>query len=414
MMSDNSDSQHLANSQYLFISNVSQKNNSDYVGDFAGFAIAYNDLENFETLDCQDLILDYLSNYYIPSFEQFSAGELLKDTGLMPPGVKYVGRNFVVYERPPTFKNIFYIPDRVHSSMSTGESVYRIPIPWQLYIATFNNEYYLDSVRMYFMKSSLTNIEQELYLAPMPNFYTNSELCRPFFGNMEEVERYTKDVPGIISSSYDWIWNNGTNHDLTEAMLHIVLQRPNHEDHQNTIMKHSDLAIYNKLFHNSSCTSRYMSTLQVDYIFKHWEAHSLLEVCSFDWPNISEDRFFPAATYTNSSICAYVMSQNRFMDWVGEFSQNCYPDEEEQYIFNLIENSQDDEIVSEYCFWLVDNNKIYLPQLASPLWDSPHTFNSVFSYICSYIKRVYPIKSPDVLDDINVIRDYVGQYYSES
>ena len=32
------------------------------------------------------------------------------ETGILPPGVKFIGSNYLVFEKPPTFKNIFYVP----------------------------------------------------------------------------------------------------------------------------------------------------------------------------------------------------------------------------------------------------------------------------------------------------------------
>ena len=35
---------------------------------------------------------------------------------------------------------------------------------------------------------------------------------------MEDIEKYPKDLSGIIASAYDWIWNSGFNFDITESI----------------------------------------------------------------------------------------------------------------------------------------------------------------------------------------------------
>ena len=62
-------------------------------------------------------------------------------------------------------------------------------------------------------------------MPPIPNFFTNGLLCRPMFDKMNDVDGYSKDLSGVIASAYDWIWNTGFNHDLTENFYHVIKQK---------------------------------------------------------------------------------------------------------------------------------------------------------------------------------------------
>ena len=82
---------------------------------------------------------EYVDSHYSRGYINNSPVE--QDTGLLPPGVKAIFPNIVVFERPPAYQNVFYIPDTVHQNMLDTQQVYRIPLPWQLYIAVYNTDY---------------------------------------------------------------------------------------------------------------------------------------------------------------------------------------------------------------------------------------------------------------------------------
>jgi hypothetical protein len=167
----------------------------------------------------------------------------------MPPGVRAIFPGVVIFERPPTMKLVQHVnntvsqlqtdPDDLHYDEDSdsyyddeGNQVeyenyvqnqvkdYYIPIPWQLYIATYSNlpssKYYVNSVRMFFMNSSLHSPNVELYAPYIPNFYVNGLLCNPMLDSFDDINRYPKNVSGVIASAYDWVWNTGFNDDLNE------------------------------------------------------------------------------------------------------------------------------------------------------------------------------------------------------
>ena len=287
------------------------------------------------------------------------------ETGILPPGVKIIGTNYLVFEKPPTFKNIFYVPaskSDVPDDCEALEQVYRIPIPWQLYFVKFNPNMYTYEVRMFFMKSSLSSTDQELFLAPIPNFYTDGLLCSPTMSNMEDVDRYPKNHTGIIQSAYDWVWNSGTNHDLTEACLHLSMQLPQSQ----TVLKDIPEHVYQLNFPtNSMSMNRYSASPgQIKLMLSVWEKFSLSDVCEMSWPNVSG----PSRTFDYRTDS--VRDQSAYYDNLADYLSGHYDEED---IEAIMEN--DDYDHSDYVSYLLDNGLISIPS-AKP-WDITYTYSSL-------------------------------------
>jgi hypothetical protein len=270
----------------------------------------------------------YVSNSDLPSITSFfhkfcKTTSFSSPTGIMPPGVLYIGENYVIYERPPQYQNIELIFDQVDNiNYETSKSkLYRIPLPWQLYIATystFDGRIYPNSVRMYFMKSSLHMIDptkDHLYLPPLPNFFANALLCRPMYYDAEDVNRYTNDVSGVIHATYDWIWNSGTNLDLTMAPLELIRQANINPDQKYIIpssFSSSEVHLH----------SYYISSQSVNLIMQAWESvDSLVSACEYIWPSPSSvDRPFYALQNSSDYLDEY-LHINGLDDY-----HNCDPD----------------------------------------------------------------------------------------
>jgi hypothetical protein len=181
------------------------------------------------------------------------------ESGLMPPGVRAIFPGVVIFERPPTMKLVQHINKSVEQLdmhiddlqyddeeeayydydgnqvdpqdyLDKSPKDYYIPIPWQLYIATYttnsNSKYYVNSIRMFFMNSPLHSSNVELYAPYIPNFYCNGVLCNPMIDSFDEIDRYPKNISGVIASAYDWIWNSGFNDDLNETVKLTVNSSP--------------------------------------------------------------------------------------------------------------------------------------------------------------------------------------------
>lgn len=140
------------------------------------------------------------------------------------PGIRFISDNLLIFERPPTMKPYAYTP-AYRESIADDSKVneFYIPIPWQVYVCTYDpKEMYLINVKMLFTSSSLSSFDDNVFTPPLLNFYSNGTLCRPFFSSMEDIDKYPKTYSGIMASAYDWIWNSGTNFDITENISEFL------------------------------------------------------------------------------------------------------------------------------------------------------------------------------------------------
>jgi hypothetical protein len=147
--------------------------------------------------------------------------ESYNSSGLIPPGLVSLGKNVLVFENPPTNKLISHTPtDRDSIDDETEPDSYYMPIPWQVYVCVFNNEYVLLDTYMFYTRDAIskTGFDQPVYSPVLPNFFGNGQLCRPFYPTLDDVDKYSKDISGVIASAYDSIWNSGWNLDLYETL----------------------------------------------------------------------------------------------------------------------------------------------------------------------------------------------------
>lgn len=160
------------------------------------------------------------------------------DSSLLVPGLRFSSPGLVVFERPPTKKLVQYVDhnlEALYELEEEGEEPeyhnYYIPIPWQVYIATYSmspsSKYRVTSVRMYFSSTPLNHPDVNLYMPYVHNFFANGALCNPRFDTLDEIERYPTNLQGVISSAYDWVWNTGFNADLYECVMETVAQTIN-------------------------------------------------------------------------------------------------------------------------------------------------------------------------------------------
>lgn len=169
-------------------------------------------------------LVDHLSNFMDIAFGK-SNESVSNDKSLIFPGIRHIAENFIVFEMPPTHRHVSYQESYRDTSTGIHYREFYIPIPWQIYIATFTDDMRLASVQMYFSKTPLYSFDQPLYVAPIFNFYSDGTLCRPFFEKMEDIEKYSKDYSGIMASAFDWIWNSGFNWDITENISEYLFSK---------------------------------------------------------------------------------------------------------------------------------------------------------------------------------------------
>jgi hypothetical protein len=201
-------------------------------------------------------------------------------SGLLFPAILYNAPGILVFERPPTHKFIEYfdVPvDNINEDESYGVHTFNLPLPWQLYVAEYDPKSMLVyKVHMYFMNECFKGVDQIMYSPPIPNFYANGTLCRPFISNMEDIERYEKNLSGVMASSYDWIWNSGFNHDLSETI------NSTYQDNKNSF--------YDPNYCRHPATKswhRYCHPTDIVNLLKKWETFDINNILSIKWSNLS-------------------------------------------------------------------------------------------------------------------------------
>lgn len=281
------------NFKYSYVQLAEHKNeisNAFNSVSFSNFGMIYHK-NDYKHVDYWD------RNFYHQGFFQNLIAQFNPDlnSGILPPAIKYYTPGLVVFERPPCYQMVQYTPMSMDQIEEDSESIpYRIALPWQLYIIQYDpNKFYCSSVRMFFMKSSLTSPEQTLYMPSIPNFFTNGLLCRPMYDSMEDVDRYSKDLSGVIASAYDWIWNSGFNHDLTETFYYVyrmntpsvLLETHNAHHSVNSNTSYRGIGSSNGYY-------RGINPSHIRAILEDWEKIDITDILNLTWPNPSLNQNF--------------------------------------------------------------------------------------------------------------------------
>jgi len=319
---------------------VNYNEDSSYISSFV-YNNYSNDLQQITgELDRVVPVTDFVSSFTKNNY-------IVKDTGIMPPGLLYATKKYLVFEKPPCYENVSIIYKQVDGIDydSDEENIYRIPVPWQLYIVKYHEvrnenqiEYYTTDVRMYFMKTSLMHPDQEMFMVPIPNFYSNGDLCRPFFSDMDDIEKYSKDFAGVIESAYDWVWNSGTNLDLTETVAKyysFYQDKP-----ENTILQKFTVPFTREI----NKENYYIGDNYVAALFKAWESIDLHEISNINWVKNSQNPRFHSdfSNARTNLIGEYLQTidqssqMHRNLDCCDSCSE--YDDEQDEYT-----NSEDCE-----------------------------------------------------------------------
>jgi hypothetical protein len=196
------------------------------------------------------------------------------------PGVRHIEDNMVIFEMPPAYRHVSYQHAYRDNASGSSYKKFYIPVPWQVYVATFSTDMRLVDVQMYFSKTSLYSMDQKLYSPPLLNFYGSGLLCRPFFDSLEDVEKYPKTISGIMSSAFDWVWNTGSNWDITEPISQYL-----HSGFYSSMKPFVDDKVYEALtrYFHGALPHTNAQTLSVDAMFSLWEKVPLENVLDLDW-----------------------------------------------------------------------------------------------------------------------------------
>ena len=259
---------------------------SDESSTFSSKQNIHNSHNNFESFN-----ITFAENVIQELKSATSSRSLTDDESLLFPGVRHLSPGIILFERPPCHKVVSTYNnyrDQIDSGTTTSE--YYLPIPWQVYIAMYNpDDMRLVSVKMFFTNNSLTSLDQPIYSPPLYNFYSNGTLCRPFFSSMEDIEKYPKDLSGVIASAYDWIWNSGFNFDITES-ISFFLHSGKYEQFDKYLDSHRNIE-WLRDNHLHSIPSNLPSQWHPPF-FKSWEEVPLSEVSKLSWNPFTDTEFY--------------------------------------------------------------------------------------------------------------------------
>lgn len=116
-------------------------------------------------------------------------------TGLLPPGVKWVGRDnrtFLV-QRPPRDITVTYSTETkwgtIHAlKEETADDPHNnitLAVPWQCYLLSFSYDWALRGMWMWFMNDQIWGEDSPVFAAPVTNRYIHGKLCTPESINAE-------------------------------------------------------------------------------------------------------------------------------------------------------------------------------------------------------------------------------------
>ena len=210
------------------------------------------------------------------------------------PGVRYYSDSIIVFERPPMQVPFSFSLDyRDNVNEETPDLSYYIPIPWQVYVCQYNPENYrLIDVAMYFSKSSLYSLDQEVYVPPLFNFYSNGNLCRPFFASSEDVEKYPQNVFGVTAAAYDWVWNSNFNFDITDNIVEFLI-RQRYQQFEKYITTDQDRKYYDFLVRRPlNGFTRIVDKSYYQALFSLWSIVPVEEISFINFAPYSKNDFF--------------------------------------------------------------------------------------------------------------------------
>lgn len=272
------------------------------------FKYHYNSFNDRSIESNVSKIIKYIDSMVKPQIDNIDSIQNFHSR-FLPPGVRYITPGLIVFEKPPTHKLISIFDDYKDTlSHNTRVTDYYLPIPWQVYIASYNpKDMRLYSVKMYFSNSSIYSSNQHIYTPPLHNFFANGKLCRPFFSTMEDIEKYSQDYSGIIASAYDWIWNTGFNLDITQNIAEFIYTTK-HQQFKPYLTDPSDhIALH--FLDTLSSNSLLPRNLDISYVhrfFSLWEKIPLENIISLKFSNYSPTDYYDNFHELGDELSPYV------------------------------------------------------------------------------------------------------------
>lgn len=331
------------------------------------------------TVNIQDL-MNYYNSFSPKKDPYYSSPDSLD---VIIPGLRYFSPGIIIFERPPSYQHVsVYFDHRDNINEDSEDQTFYLPIPWQVYIATYNPEdMRLIDVRMYFTHDTLHSVDQPLFAPPIFNFFSNGKLCRPFFESIDDIEKYDKTINGLIAASFDWVWNSGFNLDITENISQFLLKKK-FTQFEEYVKDPKLIKYYNYLVNNQ--LTGIPSSLSRSYIislFRCWEQVPIQNISSIGWSPFAKADFFYREEIDQNDVTEFV---DRFIEInnisVHEYEDDHYDEDGEPYCPDNCMTEED--LLSSSSFrYFVQTQTSNLPEKKRSLKDAMNqTIEEVYSY----------------------------------
>lgn len=156
--------------------------------------------------------------------EKFNLSARPSEIGFMPPAVRYVdmASRVIVFEAVPQVKKISLSNVAKHRVDKFNTSIYNIAVPWQIYIATFDIQMNLATLKIYYSKGPIESFDHQLYSVPLFNVYDDGRVCLP--DHPGEYYKQNKNYCDLIVDAIEDFWMSSFNTDLWDNMNGDVLR----------------------------------------------------------------------------------------------------------------------------------------------------------------------------------------------
>jgi hypothetical protein len=165
----------------------------------------------------QDFIVK-LTGTLLSATSEFADKNHAVDLPVFPNGTRYIhrdGNNLdVVIEQPAQSRT-------VHLTVFNNGNPIRLSFPYTVFVMNFRNgRCNLDTVRVFCRARSLSNINDELAIMPLPNIRNDSgKLC---FGSSHINLNECKDINEQCNRIIDTFWQSAFNADLSDGYVNFL------------------------------------------------------------------------------------------------------------------------------------------------------------------------------------------------
>lgn len=168
--------------------------------------------------------------------------------GLFPPGLRWISANWktLIIERPPAYQQIAY--DAAYRASAKDHRMYRIPIPWQIYVVQFHQSLdHYPSLSTFVRPEPLREATDPLYIYPLANVGEGGGVCM----HVEtQWPPFMKTNPTLAERAFFMInamWMSGFNHN----MGNIIQQTSRHAKEFQPEVSGTDFQVLERLEHHT-------------------------------------------------------------------------------------------------------------------------------------------------------------------